>query len=249
MNQTKSGLNTTTKHKGDTMEIKFINTIDADIAKPVPASMVLPDWYKQMDSYINGKKFPVINEQDKLNFGTIKKCMPVFDALTAGYFLLSPADLYINKIENEYYYQWSGLDAIEFHSSDQLVNHPHNKYNTNAIPKWKNYWAIETPKGYSCLFISPLNQDLPFTIFPGIVDTDIYSSTVHFPFLLNEPNFEGCIKAGTPIAQVIPFKRDSWKMEFGGPKDIERHIRLRNTLSTKFFDRYKTLFWTKKEYR
>ena len=230
------------------MKIKFTNTADADIAKPILASMMLPDWYKQMGSYTHGEKIPVYDEQ-KLNFGTAKKCMPMFDALTAGYILRSAADIHISKENDEYYYQWSGLNAIEFHSPDQLTNNPHNKYNTNAIPKWKNYWAIETPKGYSCLFVSPFNQNLPFAIFPGIVDTDTYKSTIHFPFLLNEPNFQGYIKAGTPIAQVIPFKRESWNMEFGGPDDVATHNRLKNTLSTKFFDKYKTLFWTKKEYK
>ena len=78
-----------------------------------------------------------------------------------------------------------------------------------------NPWKIKTPKGYSCLFVPPLNNsDDRFSIIPGIVDTDTFPSEINFPIIINGdkyPVLETTIKKGTPYVQIIPFKRDSGK--------------------------------------
>jgi hypothetical protein len=55
------------------------------------------------------------------------------------------------------------------------------------------------------------------------------------------------IPAGTPIAQVIPVKRDSWKMDI--TEDVDESNNISKFLSSQYFDRYKRLFWEKKEYK
>jgi hypothetical protein len=85
---------------------------------------------------------------------------------------------------------------------------------------------------------------------PGIVDTDTYNAAVNFPFVLNEPNkFEGLIPAGTPIAQVIPFKREFWEMSIGVEADLVKNNKIGTKLRSKFFDSYKTQFREIKQYR
>lgn len=84
---------------------------------------------------------------------------------------------------------------------------------------------------------------------PGIVDTDKYASPVNFPFILNDIKFTGLIPAGTPIAQVIPFKRDSWRMNFGSEKEITASIKSDKTLKRKFFDVYRNTFWSSKDFK
>jgi len=84
---------------------------------------------------------------------------------------------------------------------------------------------------------------------PGIVDTDKYNSPVNFPFILNDIKFTGLIPAGTPIAQVIPFKRDSWKMSFGSEKEIIESTKIDKTLKRKFFDVYRNIFWSSKDFK
>jgi hypothetical protein len=89
-----------------------------------------------------------------------------------------------------------------------------------------------------------------FTILPGVVDTDQYKAPVNFPFVLNEADkFEGLIPAGTPMAQVIPFKRDSWQMELGSQEEFKEQLKVTNKLRTKFFDSYKTQYRQLKEYK
>lgn len=207
---------------------------------PQPASKFLPDWYKDLESYIGGKKQPT---GDGNTAATMKKCMPVFDAMTAGYVLLLPADIFVSQKDNAPYYEWSNFNLVNFHSTLQAPNHPmHNGF---SYPKFMNPWAIKTAPGYSSLFVQPFHREAPFTIMPGIVDTDTYHAPVNFPFTLNDSKFEGLIPAGTPIAQVIPIKRDVWRKEHSK----WNVARINTRLETRFFDRYKSLFWHRKEYK
>jgi hypothetical protein len=227
-------------------KIKFTNITNLEaVKKPEPASRLVPEWYKKTESYIDGVKTPP--KADLNTAATIKKCMPVFDALTSGYIIKSPADVWVTLKEGTQFFHWSNFDLISFHPIEQAPFHPEKK--PHAYAKWNNPWAIKTPKGYSTLFVQPFHRESVFTILPGIVDTDSYFSAVNFPFVINDPDFEGVIPAGTPIAQIIPFKRDSWKMELGSLSDNKEQADLVEKLKTKFYDRYKTLFWSRKEYK
>jgi hypothetical protein len=94
-----------------------------------------------------------------------------------------------------------------------------------------------------------MHRESVFTILPGVVDTDTYTATVNFPMVINDPNFEGLIPKGTPIAQVIPFKREGWQMEIGSEKELKEQNNVTQKLLTQFFDRYKSTFWSRKEYK
>ncbi len=227
------------------MNITFTNISGFDgLEQPQPASKFIPEWYKNMESYIGGEKKP---KGDGTTSATIKRCMPVFDAINAGYIITTPADVYVSIKDGQQHFEWSSLGLISFHPIEQAPEHPAR--NKHAYPKWINYWGIRTPKGYSVMFVPPMHRESLFTILPGIVDTDDYYSPVNFPFVVNDPEFEGMIPKGTPIAQVIPFKRESWTMQFGGEKEIKEESKNIKTLETKFFDRYKTMFRKNKEYK
>jgi hypothetical protein len=226
------------------MKITFTNITDADLEQPKPASRLVPDWYKNTQSYTNNERKP---SGDGNTTGTIKRCVPVFDAITAGYIIESPADVFVSIKNEQQWFEWSDFALIKFHPIDQAPEHPNKK--PFPYPKWTNPWAIATPKGYSTLFVQPFHRESVFTILPGIVDTDQYTAAVNFPFVINDPAFEGLIPKGTPIAQVIPFKRDSWTMELGNKKDLEAQAKVSKKIQSKFFDKYKSMFWTKKEYK
>jgi hypothetical protein len=231
------------------MKIIFTNTSTFNIQQPQPASKFIPEWYKNTKSYLNDEKKP-----DDLGntLATIKRCIPVLDSITAGYIITLPADVYVSLKDNGngekgQFFQWPSFRLIDFHPIDQAPEHP--MVNQHAYPKFNNPWSIKTPKGYSILFVQPFHRESEFTILPGVVDTDTYTGPVNFPFVINDPNFEGYIKEGTPIAQVIPFKRDKWIMELGDSDDLIEQKNVQSKLSRRFFDRYKNLFWDKKEYR
>lgn len=247
-----------------------------DLCPPEPANKNIPDWYKNLESYIGGEKKP--NGQAETT-ATIKRCMPVFDAITSGYIIKTPVDVYVSQKIAEYsdgehfdktgediflseeeivdrnlpktnpYYEWPSFGILQFHPIEQAPTHPNRNNHQIAYPKWMNPWAIKTPPGYSVIFVQPWHRESVFTILPGIVDTDQYESAVNFPFVLNDSSWEGLIPAGTPIAQVIPFKRESWEMNIGNREDIINHEKIATKLRTKFFDSYKNQFRSLKEYK
>jgi hypothetical protein len=234
-------------------KILFTKTMDiSDAYFPYPTKKNLPEWYKEANTFFDNSSV-----LGKMTSHTIKKCIPVFDAMSAGYIITTFCDIYISHKEIKNVEENKKIpvpkivpaderyNTIEFHNLKQLQNHPLSK-NQDA-PKFMNPWGIETPKGYSCLFVNPMhNKNSIFTILEGIVDTDTYTLPVNFPFIFNDASFVGLIPAGTPIAQVIPFKRDSWSMEIS--EDCRLMNTNRNDLSSLLVNKYKKIFWSKKEY-
>lgn len=229
--------------------IKFYCDFDAfDDIKPVPAKTMIPEWYRDIKPYANGNKMS-INEKGSVVGRSVKKCIPFLDVMTSGYLIKTYCDIEITTVGGVPYYKWAytpnGEPCITWHHTSQIPNYPNVNFDSNIdIAKFNNVWSVRTPAGYSSLFMPPAHRDNKIVIFPGIVDTDTYDLQVEFPFLLSDPNFNGIIPKGTPIAQVIPFKRDSWKSDYG-KADLERSY---NRLKSVFVDAYKKMFWQKKFY-
>jgi hypothetical protein len=226
-------------------EITFTNVLGLDFFPPKPAVKEVPDWYRNTPEYIGEKSKRVPLEGGVSQ--TIKKCIPVFDAITAGYILYTQVDIQITQEGDLPYYFWSDQGAISFHPIIQAPLHPTR--NEAPYPKWQNPYAITTSPGYSVLFTQPFHRESVFTILPGIVDTDTYKAPVNFPFVLNDVKWEGIIPAGTPMAQVIPFKRESWEHKIGSDKERKEQEKITRKLKTLFFNSYKRQFWSSKQYK
>ena len=222
--------------------VEFSPLYDNLLYPPKPASAVIPEWYKNTESYLMKDKVALQGQ----GFATIKKCVPVFDAITAGYIIFSSTDIQVQRINNESQFSFPTGSQIETHINLQAFLHPAS--NGERFPKFMNPWVIKTPKGYSTLFTQPFHREAPFTILDGVVDTDTYHNSVNFPFVLNDPSWEGLIPAGTPLAQIIPFKRESFQMSLKAKND-EAVNKTRAILNSQFFDKYRNHFWSRKEYR
>lgn len=173
------------------------------IAQPIPAKQAIPDWFKVIPA-IDRSELSANN-----NGLTVKRCMPFLDALTTGWIIPIAATVRIEISEGGSRIDcgWEfDKEMISPHNSGQVRGHP-------KLPmppmKFHNHWTIVTPEGWSCLFIPPLNRPNPlFEIASGIVDTDRYRSPIHFPFFATAGDGVHVIEKGTPIAQVIPFRRE-----------------------------------------
>jgi hypothetical protein len=235
-------------------QIIFTNTIGVpEEFAPKPATSFVPNWYKNMESYLGGEKKPT---GEGITSGTIKRCMPVFDAITHGYIITTYTDIFVsqkemldsnNKSKNVPWYEWPSFGALSFHPVEQAPTHP----TTNGVsyPKLMNPWSIKTPPGYSTLFMAPVHRENIFNILSGVVDTDTYTAAVNFPMVLADVNFKGLVPAGTPIAQVVPFQRESWTMELGKEENVIEQNNVTSKLRTRFFDSYKNQYRQVKEYR
>lgn len=168
-----------------------------------PTVDVIPEWYK------NAKKFTETEDKSP----TFKSCISFFDALSIGYSFVIPSDLTVT-IEDG-----SPKLIIEDRYKDNFQERPPMK--DFAVPEGydeKHFafipdWAIQLPKGYSALYVNPLNRfDLPFLMTNGVIENDEFLSPGAMPFFIKK-GFSGTIKSGTPIAQFIPFKREEWTSE------------------------------------
>jgi hypothetical protein len=62
---------------------------------------------------------------------------------------------------------------------------------------------------------------LPFFTLSGVTDTDTWGGSDVLNFALKK-DFEGVIPAGTPIVQIIPFRRETWDFEIEEEPDFAR---------------------------
>lgn len=238
------------------MKIEFItnNKLALDYYPPIPAKKMIPDWYKDMDLYVNGKgnfnAKTMVEENNQTPF-TIKGCIPVRDYLTSGYIIRANADILITPeiFENgNAGYWWKSLGTrIESHSHSQCPIHINNK--KNDYFKIINPFAIKTPKGYSCYFYQPeFFMENRFKLFPAIVDTDGYNmQPVNFPGLITAKE-SFTIKAGDPIMAVFPFKRDDWQSEVRMETEQENKNGQNNVLFMYIEKAYSRLFNVKKNF-
>ena len=195
------------------MEIEFIQIEDQSVGLIEPDSAInnIPSWFKKT------KPIKFLKASQKKDF-TIKKCIPVLDAFTSGYLLKTKVEINYSVDEkyrrSEFSFKLKDSNQpklITMHPFEQIDQLPLDGDYYEYAYKWSNPFVIKTPPGYSCLFTQPFNQILPFYTLTGVVDTDTYPIAVQFPFLMRK-GFNGTIKSGTPIVQIIPFKRDEWEM-------------------------------------
>jgi hypothetical protein len=193
--------------------------------KPYPAVKQLPDWFTEALPYHNENgTFP---DDNKLHFRkrnanvTFKKCVPLLDGMSAGYIIPLWSDVMVEQENNFPLIYWKNkVNVFEPHGDYSSKIVPPTGYK-NYVFKYSNCWIPQTPKGYSCLVVSPLGYgDLPFKIVPAIVDTDNSTLELIFPTWVKE-GFEGIVEKGTPMAQIIPFKRDNWESTFDYYEDGE----------------------------
>ena len=185
--------------------------------KPYPAVKQLPKWFTEADPHESLPGYPQdgkLHFRNKIANNTYKKCVPLLDSLSAGYIIPLYTDVMVeqNNGFSEIYWK-TEIDVFMLHgqSSRDIPAPPGYQ---QIVYKYNNCWIPQTPKGYSCLVTSPLGySDLPFKAISAIVDTDRSTLELVFPMWVKD-GFEGIVEKGTPMVQIIPFKRDDWNSTF-----------------------------------
>jgi len=177
-----------------------------NVAEPVPAGKMLPDWYKKLP--------PIDYDQatTQISGKTVKTCMPFFDAMALGWVLCAPVEFTLEIANNGQSFDagWRYINrpVIDSHQPFQIKGHPREG---QPVLRVFLFWSVHTPPGYSILTMAPLNRsDLPFEPLAGIVDTDKSLGILHLPMFCNLPDGLHVIEKGTPMVQIIPFKREEF---------------------------------------
>lgn len=188
--------------------IEFLTTEEHAnvLIPPAPANKFIPEWYKSI---------PATSKTCRDSKGalamTAKRCLPMLDAMTYGYIIPLAGDVHIRSNEDA-----SLIDITQNHYIKLTDEHHQEQVGSNFpfpkkhLVKFLNHFVIKTPPGYSCLFVAPINHlETRFVALGGIVETDVYDSEIHFPTCWLATNYDDMVKAGTPIIQCIPFKRNT----------------------------------------
>ena len=200
---------------GTTIVFRCPSELETILPKPVAAVEGLPAWYKDMPL----RAFSDILNSEQL---TLKKCPPFIDAMTFGFLIPLMTDI---RVEDGMF-SWdhavpansspgAAHSPLDFHDNSQATGSPFFEED-QILLKFNSFWMMQAPPGYSLLITHPVNRpDLPFTTLSGIVDADRYRDNfINFPARWIDPDFNGVVPKGTPIAQVLPIKRDGWSARF-----------------------------------
>jgi hypothetical protein len=219
------------------------STFFAGYPEVKPAKSFIPDWYR-LDknperNLKNIKQLPHI-----LNF---RSCFPFFDSFTLGYMITLPVDIAIKQLTAGPQITWNEgvVDPLQMRVGNENSNVPIPRGCSSTHFIWQLINSIKIPKGYSALFCHPLNRyDLPFVSLSGVIDGEIALHRGNFPVFFSS-TFEGIVKQGTPIIQIILFKTENWKSEIDINILAEADIGATNSKSV-VFGWYKKNKWKKK---
>jgi hypothetical protein len=226
----------------DTQKIRFVANrpgLGEDSPSiPEPIGKTIPEWYRKADRYAKdpatGKYWNMPDVGGKIP--TWKACPAVFDILGSGYTYKTPCDIefaedaqgdiharILDTQHNTFLYQRDPLHQFVYPQG----------YHLKHFAWWPD-WAVELPEGYSALYTHPLNRfELPFLTTNGIVDNDKDTIPGTMPFFFKK-GISGIVPAGTPFAQIIPFKREHWEAEIDTSLTLDEMNAKNKANSTRF---------------
>ena len=168
-----------------------------DIPEPYPAIRHVPEWLKAMPA-------------DAPHGGTVKRCAPFVEALTAGYIIPAPGNVRFTKTEGlGLSVAYDTHDFMHLHHPEEYDGSP---FGDKTVVKFANPWIVVTEPDVVCLITAPINRfELPFMAITGIVETGSFYKQVSQPMIcLMRPGDVFVLPRGAPMIQVIPFRRDDW---------------------------------------
>lgn len=195
--------------KGQILVVPMDNRL-AEIA-PYSNRGTMPDWWK--------------NQPKKM--GTIRRCHGTLDYLGLGITFRLWTNVHVRPTANMANFEIR-LEQFGNHrgygpgSEFRVENFPaassegcpfsENRAIKGDFPKLVTPWFFKTAPGYSTLILpNHLDQDPNYSVMPGVVHTDYYH-TINVVLLIHTDK-EFTIPIGTPIYQLIPYKRSDQKTD------------------------------------
>ena len=220
-------------------EIHHTWSMIAANAQVQPASKFIPDWWKNQDTKFESEQIKN-NKQAQIRGGgehttvqsTTRNCPGIYDYMTSGYIVPAWSDIRLEWKQGKaeafdlqtgqmllYLQQQYGqsMPMLMQHEFKQAKDAPFWDNSMKNILKFSSPWNLRTSEGVSCFFTHPYyHSSTDYTVMPGIMDTDVkkYSNTIINVFLrLNKQGKPIFIERGTPLIQIIPFKRSDVKFK------------------------------------
>jgi hypothetical protein len=213
---------------------------------PKPSKLSIPNWYKDAPNLLDDTK---VSETTNIQSQMMKRCVPFLDSMMSGYTAELWCDVIVRKNDNGTpSFEWripnKPLDIRSPITSEELpVPTGHHWFRLT----WMSPYYYRLPVGYSFLITHPFNRyDLPFTTLSAVVDADGIMTGGNIPFFIKD-GFEGVIKKGTPIYQILPFKRENWNSK-ETPELISLGEKMERKSLSVITGFYRNNVWKRKDY-
>jgi hypothetical protein len=162
---------------------------------------------------------------------SVKKCPGVVEYGMTGFILRAWQDIVITTEEDGVTYKWettqspsrfisrnyvdkNALDhEVSFFDPELYFNYFPRQNTLKTTLKINTPWYVDLPKGYKLLY-APVwyDNEERFTTVPGILDPTTNNSLKVILYWHKIGTTE-VIKAGTPLARLIPFKSEKWNAQ------------------------------------
>lgn len=195
-------------------EIKFICSMQAvkDTMPIVRAGQIPRPWIKKV------ARGNIKDEEGRSRSSS--RCPGIIDVMREGFVIRAWCDITI-VIDGEDF-TWkiphemigpggNNIEVVTYHHDFHLFKHLENKprHSFGHVLKINTPWFIDIPKGYKLLQIPVTYVDQnTFTSFIGMMEYELGLHSLNIPFVLHKNRGEVIIKAGTPLAQLIPIKME-----------------------------------------
>lgn len=201
-------------------KIEFFSTIDglADAVPIIEAKDYTAKWMgAARQDYINNLK------TSTGRFNHIFQCPGIFDLANYGYIIPMWHDVLIKTNGDPSGFSWmvpsseltdlvAHRDIIGSHPSELGKYLPKKPGALSSIVKINTPWNVVAPKGVKFIMLPiayPDSYEFESTI--GILDPG-YSSEINVQLWWNIRNGEHVIKAGTPLAHLIPLSEEKYEL-------------------------------------
>lgn len=182
------------------------------------AENFLPKWANAArDNYIQIKK------QNQGRFNHIYQCPGIFDLMSQGFIVPMWHDVIISTNGNPDEFGWTvpTSELTEFDTDTDIIENQSNGFGNlmpikpwslNTLVKVNTPWNIIAPRGIKLLILPIAYPDsFEFESTIGILDPG-YDNEVNIQMYYNVPKGDVLIKAGTPLAQIIPLSEKKFRL-------------------------------------
>ena len=219
--------------------IRFFSKISgvADACPIIPAKEYTAKWMEAAkEDYVR------VLKENVGRFEHVYQCPGIFDLFNQGVIVPLWHDVMIKTTDNRSGFQWmipsndvvdlmKPVSPIEKHKDglDRFI--PRRHWSLDSAIKFNTPWNVVAPRGVKLLILPVAYPDIvDFESSIGLLDPAV-SSEINLQIWWNKINSEVMLKAGTPMAHIIPLSEETFKYEISDMTDHdEKWLKKQNYL-------------------
>ena len=240
--------------------IKFISVIEGveETMPIIPASKQQYGWVKKAANHL--KTVGSLTEMEEyansnLDIRHTSKCPGIINLKSKGFIVRNHSDINLKILDKDGGYEWN-TPSNWIEMSDGICENTITHHFEGSLHQFMNDWPKDTllivlkinlpwyvkiPKGWELIMVDPFyKDDYRFTVCPGIFEPELGLAKLNIPVHWHSTSGEFMIKAGTPIAQLIPLRKENIDFELSNKnndKDFNKEYRLMNLKFQESFKR------------